>query len=264
MSVGQRAFEAVQRLPSPLVPPLVNSHPSDVFVTKQDGRWWVSEPDWSAIALTRRKDAPRFLIGDRTLHGRIRSVVERYEHSDSGVVIESGDRIVDVGAFLGEFAIGAALRTPCADEVVCLEPDPRSYGALIASLEQCAADIQARQQAAWRIGGEALPMQLASDPSETSALTPDSGHVVGAIDAEAVALSSLGPIDFLKVEAEGAEPEVLAGLEEQQATKVAVNCDPERDGASPKATVIEALRGLEYDTIVSSESTVYARYGGSK
>jgi FkbM family methyltransferase len=263
VSAGQRAFDAVQRLPGRTVPALVNLHPSQLRVERRDGRYWVTAPDTPALALTRPKDAPRFLIGDRSLTGRIQSVVKRYQSRSAGVTIDPGDRVVDVGAFLGEFAIGAACQEH-AGEVTCLEPDPRSYGALVATIDELARGdvIETRRQAAWHTSDERLAMTLAADPSETSVFSPDTGRAIGGIDADTIALKELGPIDFLKVEAEGAEPEVLEGLDERQAAKVAVSVDPERDGEAPIVEVQTQLAELEYEKIARDpeEAVVYARY----
>lgn len=48
-------------------------------------------------------------------------------------------------------------------------------------------------------------------------------------------------IDFLKIDAEGAEPEVLEGTPLCRVKKVAVDCSPERFG---KTTVFEVLKIL--------------------
>jgi hypothetical protein len=102
-------------------------------------------------------------------------------------------------------------------------------------------------------------MMLGTDPSETSALEVDDGRVVGAVDAETVTLDDIDA-EFAKIEAEGAEPEVLEGLRSPSIPKLAVNCDHERDGESPRDAVVDHLEEIGYETVVVSDDgrAVYA------
>jgi len=257
MSVGQRVFQTVQRLPDRTVPWVVAVAPVPLTVSLRNGRWWATDRDATRdIALTRAKDAPRFLVGPGGIDGRLEQLADRYQDAASGVVVEPGDRVIDCGAFLGEFALGVRDR---ASEIVCLEPDPRSYGALSATVADDET-IQARQQAVWSSDDDPLRVMLGTDPSETSALELDDGRVVGAVDAETVTLDDIDA-DFAKIEAEGAEPEVLEGLTSPSIRKLAVNCDPERDGENPRDAVVDRLEEIGCETVVVSDDgqTVYAK-----
>jgi FkbM family methyltransferase len=255
MSVGQRVFETVQRLPSRAVPWVVRAAPVPLTVASRNGRWWAVEPGAERdVALTRPKDAPRLLVGPGGIDGRFAQLADRYQDGESGVVVEPGDRVVDCGAFLGAFALGVRER---ASEIVCLEPDPRSYGALSATVADDDV-IEARQVAAWQTDADPVRMTLGTDPSETSARTLDDGRVVGAVDAATVTLDDIDA-EFAKLEAEGAEPEVLDGLASPSIPKLAVNCDPERDGESPREAVVARLRDIGYETVVGDAGrTVFA------
>jgi len=256
MSVGQRVFETVQRLPSRAVPWVVAVAPVPLTVRRRNGRWWATDRDATHdIALTRPKDAPRLLVGPGGIDGRLGQLAGRYQDAASGVVVEPGDRVVDCGAFLGAFALGVR---DAASEIVCLEPDPRSYGALSATVADDET-IQARQVAAWKTDSEPVRMTLGTDPSETSARTLDDGRVVGAVDAETVTLEDIDA-DFAKIEAEGAEPEVLEGLASPSIPKLAVNCDLERDGETPRDAVVARLEEIGYETVVVGDDgrTVFA------
>jgi len=257
MIAGHYVFETVRRLPSRAVPWVVRAGPVSVAVESRDGQWWAVEPGAERnLALTRPKDVLRLLIGRGGIDGKLAKKADRYQDAASGVVVQPGDRVVDCGAFLGEFALGVRKR---ASEIVCLEPDPRSYGALSATVADDET-IQARQQAAWRSDDDPLRMTLGADPSETSALELDDGRVVGAVDAETVALNDFVDADFAKIEAEGAEPEVLEGLGSTAIPKLAVNCDPERDGETPRDAVVERLVEIGYETVVVGDDgrTVFA------
>jgi len=256
MSIGQHLFETVQRLPSRAVPWVVRAAPVKLTVESRNGRWWgVEEGAARDVALTRPEDAPRLLIGPGGIDGRCRQIADRYQDAASGVVVERGDRVIDCGAFLGAFALGVR---ELAGEIVCLEPDPRSYGALSATVNSDET-IHARQQAAWHSDDEPVRMTLGTDPSETTARSLDDGRVVGAVDAETIGLDDV-EAEFGKIEAEGAEPEVLEGLSTSSIPKLAVNCDPERDGQTPRDAVLDRLQGIGYETVVVSDDgrTVYA------
>jgi ABC-type phosphate transport system ATPase subunit len=54
-------------------------------------------------------------------------------------------------------------------------------------------------------------------------------------------------IDFLKIDAEGAEPEVLDGVDLSKVKKVAVDCAPERFGKSTVSKVVQILRTAGYE-----------------
>jgi FkbM family methyltransferase len=255
MIAGHYLFETVRRLPSRAVPWVVRAGPVSVGVESRNSRWWAVEPGAAHdLALTRPKDALRLLPAGG-IDEQLQLKADLYQDDDSGVVVEPGDRVVDCGAFLGEFALAVRER---ASEIVSLEPDPRSYGALSATIADDDT-IHARQQAAWRSDDDPLQMMLGTDPSETSALKVDDGRVVGAVDAETVTLNDIDA-DFAKIEAEGAEPEVLQGLQSPAIPKVAVNCDHERDGESPRDAVVDHLEEIGYETLVVSEDgrAVYA------
>lgn len=254
MSIGEHAFDAVQRLPDRPAATIINLA-GGVRVDSRGGHWRArGDDDRLPLTLTRPQEAARLLIG-----GGPTAAIDRkaalYQHSDEGIVVEPGDRVVDVGAFLGEVALGIR---ETADEVVCLEPDPRSYAAISETMARF-DDVRARQLAAWRESGDSVRFQLAGDPSESGALAPDAGAVVGAVEAETVAVGNLAPIDFLKIEAEGAEPEVLEGLGPGDAAKVAVSVAPERDGESPRAAVAARLLELGY-RVVETDSVVFAEW----
>jgi len=255
MIAGHYLYETVRRLPSRAVPWVVTGGPVSVSVRARNGRYWAVEPGAAhEIALTRPKDALRLLpVGG--IESQLAKKADLYQNEAAGVVVEPGDRVVDCGAFLGEFAL--AVRD-AASEIVCLEPDPRSYGALSATVEGDET-IQARQVAAWKTDDKPVPMTLGTDPSETSALKLDDGRVVGAVDAETATLDDINA-DFAKVEAEGGEPEVLEGLESTAIPKLAVNCDHERDGDTPREMVVARLEEIGYETLIGDDGrTVFAR-----
>lgn len=168
-------------------------------------------------------------------------VVDKYSY-ESTVAVEPGDVVVDVGAFIGEFARGVGR---LADRVLAVEPDDRNAAALQRNLRHLdRADVV--RAAAWCDSGERA-LQAASDPSQSTLIAPEERDVLDTADVETVRIDDLvrrrrlHRVDFLKVEARGAEPEVLEGLGGVEPRKIAVECSPARDGESPAARVREIL-----------------------
>lgn len=109
-------------------------------------------------------------------------------------------------------------------------------------------------KAAWN-KSDTLNLNLSVTSNDNSIFAVDSNTTDQsvAVSAERVAdIASdygLDQIDFLKIEAEGAEPEVLEGaLDGSIAIEaVAVDCAPERDGESPRDEIQTILKQSGYD-----------------
>lgn len=181
------------------------------------------------------------------------------------VSIEPGDRVVDIGAFIGEASISIA---DIASEIYSVEPSPRSYACLKKNAQNvdCITPVNC---GAWNEAGE-MEFNLGVDATDDSILEPDYGGdgsvKTVSVDTIENICSGLGlrSVDFMKVEAEGAEPEALKGLGDLRPTKIAVNCDPERQGKSTEEEVAHLLSdkgyevysgGGEYYTIVYAKFT---------
>lgn len=179
--------------------------------------------------------------------------------------IEPGDIVVDVGAYLGLFSLYAA---ESASRVLAVDP----FAAIDDSLKRNVAGnelITVFPVAAWE-RNEQLSLQLSRYPSDSSVINPDifptgqevevSGRRVSSICDEV----GIDSIDFLKIEAEGVEPEVLAGALEKNPRKVVVNCGPEREGEAPTETITDMLdeHGYEIQTVVTDQSFA-PKYGES-
>lgn len=185
-------------------------------------------------------------------------VFPKYTYPDF-VAVEPGDTVIDVGAFIGEFSMQACER---ADRVLAVEPDERNVSALSRNLETYDG-VDVVNRAVWRDSGD-LQFHAAGDPSEGSLLGVDNTGIVDTLTLNAVSLSDLADefdidcVDFLKVEAEGAEPEVLKGIGSLDVRKLAIECSRERDGESPVDDVLAWLSQREY-TIRMRDNVVFAR-----
>lgn len=223
---------------------LARVHPR-VLALEDAGDYWRLELADETVALSDPRQITRF-VGPG-MHGRVRS---KYE-LPYFMRVNSGDTVVDVGAFIGEFARSVAL---LSDRLVAVEPDPRNAAALRRNLRKRRGSDRASvvEAAAWGENGP-TSINLASDPSETSLLALDHGQeydhtfVLARRLDDILAEHSIDHVDFLKVEAEGAEPEVLDGLGDVRPWKIAVECSPERDGSSPAPEIHGTLLDWGYD-----------------
>lgn len=186
-------------------------------------------------------------------------VFEKYRYPDF-VAVDSGDTVLDVGAFIGEFSMHAAEQ---AGQLVAVEPDKRNVSALKKNLAAYNhADVL--NQAVWH-QSETVTFNMASDSSEGSLLGVDATMTdveqsIKASTVKEIANEFDWPeIDFLKIEAEGAEPEVLKGIEDLRVKKIAVECSPERNGESPIDDVLAYLSEKDY-TIRKKDSVVFGKH----
>jgi FkbM family methyltransferase len=151
--------------------------------------------------------APLFRNG---VNSWLESVAEKYV-GGTGYQPREGDVVVDIGAGLGEFALWCA---NAGAEVVALEPDPLAF----ACLERNSAGSDSVRTLPYALWKERADLRLhgSADTTQSSLIEDgraDSRHA----DIEAWPLDQLEimarlpVIDFMKMDGEGVEPEILAG-----------------------------------------------------
>ena len=197
------------------------------------------------------------------LHQHVRAKEESYLYKrrqyscDDFVEVDPDDVVFDIGTFLGQYSLGVADR---CEKVIALEPNPQS--AACASLNT-PSNVTVLQQAAWNSNGQ-MELQLGFDGSEDSLIEPDDGGSGGEVEVDTVTIDQLASdhgvktVDLLKVEAEGVEPEILSGMKEVSAKKVAVNAGAERYGDDVVDDVVNHFRERGYE-IRTEQNFVYAR-----
>ncbi|MDU8911943.1 FkbM family methyltransferase [Aestuariicoccus sp. MJ-SS9] len=132
------------------------------------------------------------------------------EHVDFG----TDPRIVDIGANVGDLALALQARGVTAS-LTSFEPSPMEFAALERNLaaNPAVTGHDARNAAAWKDATEAMTFYLKSGSADSS-LLPIEGYDTK-IDVPTVRLDDALPRDadytLLKLEAEGAEPEILEG-----------------------------------------------------
>ncbi|MCF7970795.1 MAG: FkbM family methyltransferase [Methylococcaceae bacterium] len=164
------------------------------------------------------------------------------------VQVEFGDTIIDCGAFVGGFSIACA---KTAGLIVAIEPSSHNYSCLDRNLKHFDNALAVR----FALGDNSsiLKLNCSTSAVEHSLIDPDDGIIEY---QEVVAVSRLDDlvkaigvekIDFLKVEAEGFEPEVIKGLGCLLPEKIAIDVSPERGGKSPAAEISKDLQAKGYE-----------------
>jgi FkbM family methyltransferase len=150
------------------------------------------------------------------------------------VEVEPGDVVVDCGAYVGGFSIAAAAM---AAEVHAFEPARENFTCLCRNFR--GVDNFTANEAGLYSRTSGVPLNISANNVEHSLLMPDDGHVLEVREIEVTTLGdyvlrrNLPRPDFVKIEAEGVEPEVVDGLEDLRPYKLAIDVSPERDGESP-------------------------------
>ena len=168
---------------------------------------------------------------------------------------KAGHVVVDVGSNVGEFSLYAVSK---GAHVYAFEPDPTVFACLSHNLQHF-PNAHVIQLALWN-ERTTLRFFRAADKADSSFFEPDS-HVQGVIELEAwrlddvAEIAALDRIDFLKIDGEGAEPEILQGAEKtlQRTGRIAIDVGPERQGESTRDAVVEILEASGF-TIVDHDS----------
>ncbi len=162
--------------------------------------------------------------------------------------VGAGDTVIDIGANVGDFAITAA---EAGATVFAFDGDPQVFDCLRANTAGHGA-IHADCAILWKEAGE-LTFYSAPDRADSSVFLPP-GEAVTAFTAQATTLDALarkhaiGSVALLKMDAEGAEPEVLQGGQDVLARTrhVAIDTGPERNGQETGAACAAILQDLGF------------------
>lgn len=239
----------------------VFTHQHEGFVTttfRSDGDHVVAAQDGREIAYP----APLPVIKYSHISCGYEQWLENKYSLPDFVGVEAGDIVVDCGAFVGGFSLSAAR---VAESVHLFEPEPANVGCIERNFAGGEPVVVNQAGLFTTTGTEWL--NVSESGVEHSMLQPDDGDAVDRISIEVIRLddycerASLPRIDFLKVEAEGVELEVLEGLGGVRPAKIAVDVSPERDLVSPAPQITALLDGWGYETRQRG-NVLFARFAG--
>lgn len=199
----------------------------------------------------------RALVRNRGTVPRLRALAESYCMED--IPLRPGDVVLDVGANIGEVGLYCR-RLASGVRYVAFEPAPREF----ACLQRNVPDAEAHNVALW-YEPATLPLYLKSALADSS-LIPISDPE-GIIEIPCVPLDDLapdGPIRLLKMDAEGAEPEVLRGAEAtlRRCDYIVIDAGPERgkDHALTLPEVVNMLVPRGFDLERLGEGRMVVRF----
>lgn len=161
-----------------------------------------------------------------------------YSHCE----IEPGDLVVEVGANVGEFTLMASEK---AQRVIAFEPDPNCFFCLSENTKSI-GNIEIIKKGVSNTD-KAGTFYISSQDADSSLLKPKVFEDKMEVDFVRldtwITSNNITKIDFLKVEAEGAEVEVLEGLAGKidLVQKISVDAGPERYGQPTSAEVNQIL-----------------------
>lgn len=238
-----------------LLPPVFRAfHPRATIDSRvridcgSDGLWFVSDAFGEFRIPSHRRFTRYYSCG---IENRLLDVLSRYLPRQDWSRFLQDKVVVDVGANVGEFSV-AALR---AGVRLCLalEPDPVAAACLKRNLESFGTRARVHQELADEVERERR-FYLAPATADSSFIAPAAATESISLHATTVdallARTHTAAVQLLKVEAEGAEPEVLRGcrrlLAEQSAVVVAdTSC--ERNGESTFDECSAILRSHGYE-----------------
>lgn len=233
------AYCRAQELLRPLLDPKLGK-PFSRSVSRQDGIFRLSWSDGTCFHFPHQHRYAHYMQvnGTEGLYARILS-----KYQDDTVRVPAGGVVVEAGAHCGEFTAAAAR---LASRVYSFDPDPVVQKSLRLNTQQF-DNVEIIQAALGDADGQA-PFYLNTADADSSLLKPSSDDAEEVM-VPVITLSSfveerkLSTIDFLKVEAEGAEPEILRGCGEalSRIRQVAIDCGPERHGQPTFAECEEIL-----------------------
>lgn len=164
------------------------------------------------------------------------------KYSSTKVEVDKGDIVIDVGANIGEFS---CMASELASQVFSFEPDPKVYEVLEANCSYYQNIIP--QNIALSDSEGKSPFYISDLNADSSLIEPKRYEDVFYIQCitlkKFIIDRKLSSIDFLKVEAEGAELEVIKGLQDyiSRVKKIAVDGGPENQGKTTYNEVKEFL-----------------------
>jgi FkbM family methyltransferase len=164
------------------------------------------------------------------------------------VEVEPGDVVIDCGSYVGGFSLSAAR---VAQEVHAFEPEDRNFSCLSRNLSVF-RNVVSNKMALYNETGF-VELNISKSSVEHSILVPDDGPPITSQRVRAVTLveycasRQLEKLDFVKIEAEGVELEVFAGLGEICPNRLAIDVSPERNGTSPADELCQLLRARRYE-----------------
>ena len=222
----------------------------ELLKLSRDGSYPSRVELWDGICLCSPPDNQSFLF-------MVKEVFFQKIYNPPGYEIGAQDLVVDVGANIGVFSIFAARKT--RNHVFAFEPSEENYRYLMKNC--CANQMDNVIGIHAAIAGEAGEVKLYDSGSSVGYLIFDHNihgkleryMLVKAITlAEAIKTYEIGQIDFLKMDCEGAEGDILLSIPQEELSKIRKIAMEFHDNVSSHHhdEILKLLRGEGFSTIV--------------
>ena len=194
--------------------------------------------------------------------GYFKAMIEKYCTSE--INIRNDDVVIDCGAFVGGFTVAAAKQG--ARKIYTIEPSGKNYQCLLLNISHYEFNetVVTINAGLGNVEGK-FKLNLSSKGSDDSFLNPDNGNINIYETVDMIRIEKLIEkyhIDpdntYLKVEAEGLEPEVIEGLGKYMPRVITVDVTPERDGKSPREEVYNILLNKGYKKFNNTPKCLFA------
>lgn len=184
------------------------------------------------------------------------------KYCEGNIQILKSDIVVDCGAFVGGFSVAAVLAG--ARKVISIEPSRKNFTCLRLNLALYGIESALPLNIGLGSAPGTAKLNLSASGCDDSILEPDEGDLHTSEDIEIdtverlIARHGIESEDlYLKVEAEGFEPEIIDGLGTVRPRVIVVDVTPERGGESPRESIHEKLRALGYNSFKNTERCLF-------
>lgn len=180
----------------------------------------------------------------------------------SQIDFNDGDVVLDCGANVGDLLLWFK-QQKLAVQYVGFEPSPQEF----ACLERNVAPAPVNNIGLWKTDGE-LVFYVSSQGADSSLIEPPSYDEKLTVKTRRLAEFVDSPVKLLKLEAEGAEPEILEGLGEQLAFVRYISADLgfER-GVQAESTVVPVVNYLlarDFELVAMGHDRICALFKNKK
>ena len=185
------------------------------------------------------------------------------KYMTDSVFVREGDTVIDCGSFVGAFSIASCIAG--AKKVYAVEPSQKNFKCLNKNIEHFGAeDIVTPINMGLGDKKATLRLNLSSMSCEDSFLKCDEGATGEYEEVEVNTLESfisdndIEPSNlYVKIEAEGFEPEIVRGLGSVMPRVVVIDVTPERNGDSPRESIKDILRGIGYSKFIDTDRCLF-------
>ena len=177
-----------------------------------------------------------------------KKMIDKYINDN--IKLDNKSVVIDVGANIGEFSLAIADKV---GKIISVEPDPIAFKCLALNMHKY-KNVNSVNHLLSNSNGT-VDFYISSDTADSSMIEPDSYDSKIAIQSitldDLMKKNSIENIDLLKIEAEGAEPEVLEGAKFTLSISknVTVDCSKERHGEDTISQVSDILLKNSYNII---------------